>query len=174
MRGDVCGLVAVMAISNCTEPEARAAIQSAANERGQCVQADFQSSRFRDQARAIELLGGKLFLANGQPVRASDLEANRRWAASFLREQPTVAQWLESYSLADYPDRVLVHATRPKPGGVDLESHTFTLDRGWFFDNNTPTGRPVKVSEAPKGSFDMRVVDVVRVQRPPGRRKKSY
>jgi hypothetical protein len=88
-----------------------------------------------------------------------------------MRSRSTVGEFLERYSSADWPDRVLVHATRPKLDG--LESHTFALDRGWFFDNNTPDGKPVKVGHAPRSIFDMRIVDVYFVRLRPGRRKKN-
>jgi hypothetical protein len=172
LRGDVCGIVAVIAISGKSEAEARAAISSAAAERGQSVVPNFDTSQFCDQARALEILGGILSNMRNEPIQARNMRANRQWKKKWLGEQPTIAQFLEWYSRNGCPDRMLVHATGPLPNGTDLASHTFALDRGRYFDNNTVAGKPVEIREAIKSALAMRVVDVLRVQRPPGRRKK--
>jgi hypothetical protein len=105
-------------------------------------------------------------------VHARAMKANRQWPKSWLRAQPTIAQFLEWYSDNGCSDRMLVHATVPLPSDIDLVSHTFTLDRGRYFDNNTPAGKPIEVSDAIKSALEMHVVDVLLVRRPPGRRKK--
>jgi hypothetical protein len=58
-------------------------------------------------------------------------------------------------------------ANAPTPRFWD-ESHTFTVDGGWYFDNNVEEGKPVPLLEAPESvlKLNMRIIDVLIVERP--------
>ena len=75
-----------------------------------------------------------------------------------------------TYLAADPPpDLLVIHGTRINPATGKLQSHTFTVDRHWYFDNNTPDG-PVPLQEVservPEEILTMRIVDVVIVRCP--------
>jgi hypothetical protein len=167
--GETCGLTAVIAVTDRTKRTAHAALQRAVAERGKLLASNYES-RFRDQIRAVEILGGQLFSLGGDRFSATNFPSDRKWNAGWLREQPTIREFLAQPDLGQCPDRLMVHASRPKRDGKGLESHTFTLDRGCYFDNNVK-GKPRPLAQAPKELLDMRVIDVVVVRRPRGRPK---
>jgi hypothetical protein len=162
--GETCGLTAVIAVTDRTKPAAHAALQRAVAERGKPLAPNYES-RFRDQIRAVEILGGQLFCLGGDRFSATNFPFDRKWNAGWLREQPAIREFLAQSDVRQCPDRLMVHASRPKRDGKGLESHTFTLDRGWYFDNNVE-GKPRSLAQAPKDLLDMRVIDVVVVRRP--------
>jgi len=160
-----CGLTALVAIADKPAPLARAALKHAAAERGTALPENFDTTQFRDQVRALEILGGVLFDLQGQPLSAADISANRQWAASWLDGRPTVSEFLDRHDMVQHAERLIMHVTRPRGDG-EVTSHTFVLDRGWYFDNNVPEGRPVALAEAPEELLNMRVIDVVAVRFP--------
>jgi hypothetical protein len=167
--GETCGLTAVIAVTDKPKPVARAALQRAAAERGKSLPANSES-RFRDQIRAVELLGGQLFDLKGIPFSAAKFPADRQLK---LDGRMTMGEFLAQRGLPQCPDRLMVHAVRPKGDSKDLESHTFAVDRGWYFDNNVEGGRPVPVAQAREDLLNMRVIDVVVIRPPTGTPKKG-
>ena len=166
--GMSCGPTAVCAVSGRNPKEVLDAIRKSAKAAG--LPADFEADEetaFCDQVNALEILGMALFHHDETPMEANEIPRARDAEALYeLNVGHTLEVFLQRFPTTGCRELVIGHATRPKRCGGGFESHTFALDRIWYFDNNTPKGGPVPFSEASADLLDMRVIDVVLVRRP--------
>jgi hypothetical protein len=115
-------------------------------------------SAFRHQCRSIELLGFELFNIDGLKLDASSFPMNPVVDIGQCNAAPTIADFVSSNDLDDVVIGCAARATG--------ERHTFAADGRSFFDNNT--GGVVADSTGIHSQIrDLKVIQVLRVRRPP-------
>jgi len=104
---------------------------------------------FCDQVKALEILGMALLHHDGTPMEANEIPRGRDIAPLYEQNvDRTLASFLLGFPSTGCRELVIGHATKPRRCGGSFVSHTFALDRSWYFDNNTTEERPVPLSEA--------------------------
>lgn len=152
-----CGPAAVCAVTG-AEPEAViAAVRAAAAEDDEFPD-HLEHSNFRQQARAVEILGFDLFTTDGMPLLAREnIPKKRKMMLSELNQLPTAGDFLARNRCKDV---LLCHAT-PLEGRVqDGDPHTFAVDRKWYVDNQLA----VTIRDAPPALANYRMVDALIVR----------
>lgn len=118
------------------------------------------NTNFRHQARAVEILGFGLSDVHGSRVQAANIPLRREVSHAELNKRPTMLEFLRTN---DSEDVLICSADRIMPGSSTTESHTFAVDRQWYFDNNTG-GCIVPIADAPNALADFRVGHVLAVR----------
>src|ERR1700692_1818207 len=136
-----CGITAICAITGKAPGQVVAA---------GLIRSPHDDARFQDQLRTLEVLGCRLLDHNHNPIRAIDFPRDRRWTEGQLGEQANMGQFLTRLGAHPPPDVLMVHATRINRETKELESHTLVVESEWYFDNNTPEGKPVPLLQAPE------------------------
>jgi hypothetical protein len=152
--GPSCGPVAVSAVTRNSSEEVNSAILRAASEDGEHP-THLNDTDFRHQARAAELLGWDLFTLQGAPLQTRALQKFSISKMDFTRF-PTISEFVQQNRSQDI---LLGQALSPTG-----EAHTFAVDRGWYFDNNTG-GEIVTAPSVPAGLANFRVVRAVALRR---------
>jgi hypothetical protein len=154
-----CGPTAVCAVTGKTPKQVHSAIIEAASEDDE-KPAHLDNCSFRHQARATEILDCELFELDGSRVQARSIPSPVD--AYVATQLPTVRDFFQQNQSKDV---LLCLAFGVRPGQHTTEDttevHTFAVDRGWYFDNNT-SGEVV--TSPPSALADFRVVRVLVVR----------
>jgi len=153
--GASCGPTAVGAATGNTRDETERAILAAAAEDDE-YPTHLEDSSFRHQARAIELLGHNLFDLNGNPIHAKDIPGNVAISAEAFAQLSSIRDFVRDNNNDDI---LLCQAVAPS-----RVSHTFSVDRGHFYDNNT-NGKIETSDSLPAGLEAFRVVRAVALRK---------
>jgi hypothetical protein len=150
-----CGPTAVGAVTGQPEAMVVSAMKSAAAEDGE-YPARLVDSDFRHQARAVELLGSELYDLNGHKMDARSISSVVKLGQAEFHAQPTIDQFVRDNQ---HDDVLLCQAYSLARN----ESHTFAVDHGSFFDNNT--GEKIVASDnIPPAIAEFRVIRVIAVR----------
>jgi hypothetical protein len=163
-RGMLCGTTAVCAITG-RSPDDVVSVGLIPSPQAEVA--------FLDQLKTLEALGCRLLDRDGKPIQAADLQRPGGWKKGELDSAATIGSFVSNLAAKPPPDVVIVHATRVNPDTDKLQSHSFVIDGSWFFDCNTPKGRPIPLAEVRHQVLDrepvladMRVVELYIVRCP--------
>ena len=151
---DSCGPTAVCSVTGQSSGKVIKAMAQAAAEDGP-VPSHWKDSAYRHQARACEFLGFDLFNSSGTKISAATLPMAPKIRQDAYLAAPNIPDFVRQNNC---PDVLLVRAFRADT----REAHTFALDGGNYFDNNT--NQIVQADRIPPIFARFKVTHVLRVR----------